>query len=119
MTKNKKINFAIIGCGHIGTRHAEHIFNNKQASLVALCDIKLSRAKELAKKYDCPLVVGDYKKLLKGDDIDVINICVPNYLHAPITIDFLKNNKNVLCEKPMCLKTSNGGKMIEWAKKKR
>jgi len=118
MKKNKKINFAIVGCGHIGTRHAEHIFDNKQANLVALCDIKINRAKKLGKKYNCPLMVKDYKKLLKNNNIDVVNVCVPNYLHAPITIAFLKNNKNVLCEKPMCLKISNGEKMIEWAKKK-
>jgi len=118
MTKNKKINFAIIGCGHIGARHAKHIFNNKQANLVAFCDIEMNRAKELRKKYNCPLVVKDYKKLLKNDNIDVVNVCAPNYLHAPIAIDFLKNNKNVLCEKPMCLKTKNGEKMIESAKKK-
>ena len=117
MTKNRKINFAIIGCGHIGTRHAKHIFNNKQANLVALCDIKINRAKELAQKYNSSLIVNDYKKLLKNKSIDIVNICVPNYLHAPITIDFLKNNKNVLCEKPMCLKTADGKKMIEWAKK--
>jgi len=117
--KNKKINFAIIGCGHIGTRHVKHIFNNEQANLVALCDIKMNRAKELAKKYNCPLFVKNYKELLKNDNIDVVNVCIPNYLHAPIAIDFLKNNRNVLCEKPMCLKTTNGGKMIESAKKKK
>ena len=117
MTKNKKINFAIIGCGHIGTRHAEHIFNNKEANLIALCDVKINRAKKLGKKYNCPLVVKNYKNLLKNNSIDVVNICVPNYLHSSITINFLKYKKNVLCEKPMCLKIVNGEKMIECAKK--
>ncbi len=117
MKKDKRINFAIIGCGHIGTRHAKHVFNNKQANLVALCDVKINRAKKIGKKYNCLLVVKNYKKLLKDNSIDVVNICVPNYLHAPITINFLKHNKNVLCEKPMCLKTADGKKMIECAEK--
>ncbi len=46
MKKNKKINFAIIGCGHIGPRRAEHIYNNKNTNLIAVCDIKLKRAEK-------------------------------------------------------------------------
>jgi len=117
MKKRKKINFAVIGCGHIGPRHAGHIYNNKDANLIAVCDIKIRRAKEVAEKYNCPIVERDYKKLLNNKDIDVVNICVPNYLHAKMTIDFLENGKHVVCEKPMCIKTKEGLEMISHEKR--
>jgi len=111
----QKINFGIIGCGHIGFRHAEHIYNNQESQLEAVCDIKLDKAKKIADKYQCPIEVEDYRKLLKNENIDVVNICVPNGLHAQISIDFLKSGKNVLCEKPMCLTVAEGEKMIQTA----
>ncbi len=117
MKRRKKIKFAIIGCGHIGPRHAGHIHNNKNANLIAVCDIKVKRAKKVAKEYNCSIVERDYKKLLNNKDIDVVNICVPNYLHAKISMDFLKNAKHVVCEKPMCIKTEEGLKMINQEKK--
>jgi len=117
MKKIKKINFAVIGCGHIGPRHAKHIHNNKDASLIAVCDIKIERAKEVAEKYNCPIIERDYKKLLDNKDIDVVNICVPNYLHAKMSVDFLKSGKHVVCEKPMCIKIEEGLKMIDQEKR--
>ncbi len=38
-----KIKFAVVGCGHIGKRHAEMITLNNEAQLVALCDIRLEQ----------------------------------------------------------------------------
>ena len=45
------INFAIVGCGRIAQRHAEHIENTDQCKLVACCDIVPERASSLAQKY--------------------------------------------------------------------
>ena len=53
MNENKKITFAIVGCGHIGKRHAEMISRNPEAQLEGLCDIKL-RENLGIEKYDVP-----------------------------------------------------------------
>ena len=60
---NKKINFAIIGCGRIGSRHAEHI--NNIGSLVAVCDIDQKRANELGEKYNAEIYTSIFDLLEK------------------------------------------------------
>ena len=111
----QKITFGIIGCGRIAQRHAEHI--SKMAQLIAVCDTKPGRAKDLALKYAC----HDYNRI---DDllsieksIDVVSICTPNAFHAEHTIKALNAGKHVLCEKPMAITSSDCHRMIDAAEK--
>ena len=106
-----KIRFAIVGCGHIGKRHAEHI--NKLGELVAVCDIKYENAIQLSEMYKCKSYSDIDILLEKSKDVDIVSVCTPNGLHAEHTIRSLKKGKHVLCEKPMALKTSDCQEMIE------
>ena len=106
----RKIKFALIGCGRIAQRHAQHISNFGE--LTAVCDIVSNRAKELAEKYNCAHY-SDINDLLKAEkDVDVVSVCTPNGLHAEHTIKALRAGKHVLCEKPMAIKTEDCKKMI-------
>lgn len=106
-----KLKFAIIGCGHIAQRHAEHI--NDQASLVAVCDIVEQKAEDLAKKYSCNAFT-DLEELLKVQkDVDVVSICTPNALHAGQSILALSKEKHVVCEKPMATNLSDGKNIVD------
>lgn len=109
-----KINFAIIGCGHIGKRHAEHI--NRLGNLVAVCDIKEDRASQIAELYNSRYYTSISKLLNEADNIDVISVCTPNGLHAEHTIISLKHGKHVLCEKPMAIKVADCRAMINASK---
>lgn len=108
----KKINFAIIGCGRIAQRHAEHINNN--GVLVAVCDIVLSKADALAIKYNAK-AYQSIDDLLKNEDVDLIAICSPNGLHAEHSIKALKAGFHVLCEKPLAINVNDCGEMIKAA----
>ena len=111
----KQLKFALIGCGRIGQRHAEHINNNGQ--LVAVCDIDFGKAKLLGEKYNAH-PYSDLDELLKKEnDIDVVSICTPNGLHAEHTIKALRSGFHVLCEKPMCINVSDCGRMIQEAER--
>ncbi len=106
----KNYKFAIIGCGRIAQRHAQHIKNN--GILAAVCDPKHDRADALGSEYQANIYY-DYEELLaKEKDIDVISICSPNGLHAEQTIKALRAGFNVLCEKPMALSVADAGQMI-------
>ncbi|MEP6710942.1 MAG: Gfo/Idh/MocA family oxidoreductase [Ferruginibacter sp.] len=105
--------FAIIGCGRIAKRHAEQI--NKVGKLVAVCDIVLENAAELAREYDARMYLSIEELLIKGNDIDIISICTPNGLHAEHSIKSLLANKHVLCEKPLAICISDAKKMIDAA----
>jgi UDP-N-acetyl-2-amino-2-deoxyglucuronate dehydrogenase len=109
------LNFALIGCGRIGQRHAEHIKNT--GKLVAVCDIEISKAEELAKKYDTVPYQHIADLLQAHPDVDVVSVCTPNGLHCEHTRLALNSGFNVLCEKPMALKQSDCGEMIKTAEK--
>src|ERR1700749_2760927 len=106
------IKFALIGCGRIAQRHAEHISNNGR--LIAVCDLVKERAEELGKKYDAS-VYTDVNKMLTNEKPDLISICSPNGLHAQHTIAALRAGCHVLCEKPMAISVFDCGEMIKEA----
>ncbi len=112
---NQNIRFAIVGCGRIGTRHAEHI--DRLGELVALCDIKLDRAEALSEKYQVPTFSNIDELLKAGIEVDVISICTPNGSHAEQTIKSLNAGYHVLCEKPMAISVYDCGAMINAAEK--
>lgn len=106
-----KIKFAVIGQGHIGKRHAEMVRRNTQCELVAVCDI-LPKEKaglvDLKEKF-----YTDIDELLKNHpDIEVINVCTPNGLHAEHALKALDAGKHVVVEKPMALTKSDCEKVI-------
>ena len=107
------INFAIIGCGRIAQRHAEHI--NKSGKLVAVCDNVIERANKLANEYGAKAYYDIDDLLANEKSINVVSVCSPNGLHAVHSIKSLKAGFNVLCEKPMAINLADCGEMIKTA----
>lgn len=107
----QKIRFAVIGCGHIGKRHAEMITRDAGAELVALCDIRPKEDLGI-EAYAVPFF-SSLEELLKADfPIDVINICTPNGLHAAMAIRCMKAGHHVVIEKPMALTKADAEQVI-------
>lgn len=108
------LKFAIVGCGHIAQRHAEHIAN--KAVLAAVCDTVKEKADALAVKHGATAYYT-LEELLQDTSINIVSICTPNGLHATHTIQCLQSGKHVLCEKPMGLSVAECGNMIQAAEK--
>lgn len=108
----KKFKSAIIGCGAIHRLHAEALLESSITELYAVCDIDTTRAEKSAKDYNCKAYY-DYHDLVKNNDIDVIHLCTPHYLHAPMAIEAMKHGKNVLTEKPIAIKNVDAREMIK------
>ena len=111
MKNEKLIRFALIGCGRIAQRHAEHI--SKQGKLVAVCDVIREKADSLAQQYKVHAYYSVEELLLAEKEIDVVSICSPNGLHATHSIQSLKAGFHVLCEKPMAISVQDCGEMIK------
>lgn len=111
----KSINFAIIGCGRIAQRHAEHILN--RGKLIAVCDIELKKAVEFGEKYDATAYDSIDALLAKEKDVDIISVCSPNGMHAEHSIKSLNAGFHVLCEKPMAINVYDCGEMIKAAER--
>jgi UDP-N-acetyl-2-amino-2-deoxyglucuronate dehydrogenase len=103
---SNKIKFGIVGCGHIGKRHAEMVSRNPDTELIALCDV-LPKDKLGLENYTVPFYNSIEELLAAHADIDVISVCTPNGLHAIHSIKALEAKKHVVCEKPMALKKSD------------
>lgn len=99
---DERIKFAVVGCGHIGKRHAEMIVRNNEAELVALVDT--APIEELnIEAYKVPFFTSIDEMLNSVPEVDVVNICTPNGLHSSQSLIALNARKHVVCEKPMAL----------------
>lgn len=111
----EKIQFALIGCGRIAQRHAEHI--NNKGQLAAVCDIDKNKADQLAAKYNARAYYSIEDMLKAETAVQVVSICSPNGLHASHAIQALNAGFHVLCEKPMALSVADCGEMIKAAER--
>ncbi len=102
MSVQDKIRFAVVGCGHIGKRHAEMVVRHPEAELAAVCDIR-TREEAGATAFDVPYFQNMRTMLAEMPAIDVVNVCTPNGLHAEQCVLALENRKHVVCEKPLAL----------------
>ena len=114
MGDEKKIKFAVVGCGHIGKRHAEMILKNPEAELVALVDIRPKSELEID-KFEVDFFESLEKLLEANCQIDVINICTPNGLHSEQASLVLDKGMHVVVEKPIGLSKAKCEKVIHKA----
>ncbi len=100
----KSFRVAVIGCGAISGNHINGILGAGN-EICALCDIVPEHAQDSAAKYnlgDVPIYT-DYVEMLEREKPDSVHICTPHYLHAPMCVEALQRNINVLCEKPLSI----------------
>jgi len=112
----QKLRVGVIGCGSIAQyRHLPEYKVNKNVEIVAVCDINEERVKEVAEKYEAKAYTN-YEELISSGTVDAISVCLPNYLHAPVSIAGLNAGLHVLCEKPMATSKQEAEAMVAAAK---
>ncbi len=109
--EEKKIKFAVIGCGHIGKRHAEMIVRNEECELVAMIDVKEKEVLNID-QLNVPFFQSLDEFLNLGIEVDVINIASPNGFHASHALKCLDAKKHVVIEKPMALSKANAEEIL-------
>ncbi len=95
------IRIGMIGVGQIGKAHLRHYAQIPGAQIVAAADVNETELQRVAEEFHIPFTTTDFRKLLERDDIDAVDVCLHNNLHAPVTIEALEAGKHVYCEKPM------------------
>lgn len=93
---------AIIGLGDISGIHIGAIRQNPEITLAAVCDID-ERAKERAPE-NVPFYT-DFREMIKREKPDVVHICLPHYLHVPVSCEAAEMGVHVFCEKPVAMNT--------------
>jgi len=119
MSNKGRVKVGIIGSQFQADIHAESFrIMPDEAEVIAVASPTPGNAEKLAKKYGIPRVFTDYKRMLAEDDIEMVTITAPNYLHAQMTIDIANAGKHVVCEKPMCMTLEEADLMIETCRRK-
>ena len=105
---------AIVGCGSIAHTHAQVLRQMESVSLTAFCDIIPARAREFSDRYTSgrsqdfsdgitsgrARIYTDLEQMLANEDIDVVHICTPHYLHVPMILSAVSHGVSAFCEKP-------------------
>jgi predicted dehydrogenase len=100
--EDKKVKFAIVGCGHIGKRHAEMAARHEEAELVALCDIA-DKSSLAIERFEVPFFASIDELLASDIEIDVLNVCTPNGVHSEQAEKALDKGIHIVVEKPIGL----------------
>lgn len=105
--------YAIIGCGRIFQNHLAGVRQSLLARVVAVCDLNDERRAAAASISGAAVAVSDYRRILEREDIDIVDICLPHYLHYQSVMDAADARKHILCEKPVATKLVDAVQMIE------
>ncbi len=110
-----KLRIGLVGVGGMGGCHFDNYMDVDGAELVAVCDVR----KEVAEKKVGNRKINIYTdlgKMLKKEELDMVDICTPSYMHMDMVIKLLKKGYHVLCEKPMTLNNGDCKKIIKTLK---
>ena len=114
----KKTRVAVVGAGHVAQiAHIPAYKQNPTVELVAVVDDDPIKAKRIMKQFGFAEWYEDAAVMLKNSDVDAVDICTPNYLHAPMAIAALRSGCDVLCEKPLARSAAEAKKMVDTADK--
>ncbi len=98
---SRKIKVAVVG-GGIGRLHLAAFKKlPEQFETLAVFDLDQAKARRLAEEFAVPRAVADIAELYRMEEVEVIDLCTPSYLHYPQTLDALAAGKHVICEKPV------------------
>ena len=109
----KSVRIGIVGAKFAGGFHMDVWKTIPGAEVVAIADLVEEARKDFQKKYGIPKAYSSGDELIRDPDIDVVDICVPNFLHSQIAIAAMQGGKSVICEKPFATTMDDAHKVME------
>lgn len=114
---DQTVGVGLIGCGNIGAAgHLPAYAHIQEAQLVAVCDAVDDLAQAAAQRSGAAAYT-DYQQLFRREDVRMVDICLPTYVHAQVAIAAMDAGKHVLCEKPMAHNLEASDAMIKAAQR--
>ncbi len=114
----KKVKFGIIGCGNMGSAHAEMMQNIKNVELVAVCDIKEAAFDRIAANIRAKIkCYTDVNEFFAHDGLEAVLIAVPHYFHVDLAIATMEHGKHIIVEKPISVHKAEAQRLIDEAAK--
>ena len=117
LAMNQPVRIAVIGAGLVAKRsHLPAYVASEEAEVVALVGGHVERVRAVAEQFGNPRVVATWEEAVADPEVDAVDICAPNALHAPIAIAAARAGKHVLVEKPMAMTLAEADAMIAAAR---
>lgn len=125
MTNKKNLRIGLIGGGFMGRTHTNGYKRvgdffpelEYRPELKAVCTRREDKVRAFAEQWGYQSIETDWKKLIARDDIDAVDICTPNNMHAEIAIAAAEAGKMILCEKPLARTLAEAKKMVDAVEK--
>ncbi len=116
----REIGIGMIGYGGVARVHAmayraipfHYGLPAGTVNIVGVADVNAKAAEAAASEIECKVWTTDYQELFDREDVDVVDICVPNYLHEEIILAAVKSGKHIYCEKPLAMNVSQGQRIV-------
>jgi predicted dehydrogenase len=108
-----ELKIGIIGAKFAGSFHVECWKAVPGSTIVAVADIDEKARKDFRARYEIPKGYEDYHKLLDDSEVEVVDICLPNFLHAEVAVAAMQAGKHVVCEKPFATSLRDGERIVE------
>lgn len=119
MVRTKLIKAGIIGTGGVGDAELEALLRVGGVEVTAICQRNFERLTSCAKRYAIPKVYTDYRQLIDNDEIEVVHVITPNYLHYEQVTYALEAGRHVVCEKPLGVNAMQTARLVSLAKEKK
>lgn len=120
----KPLNIGLIGYGFMGRTHSNaysqvtHFFDVPYTPVLkTVCGLEEDKAKAFAEQWGYASYTTDWRKVIEDESIDVVDVCVPNNMHAEIAIAAAQAGKAILCEKPLAMNAAQGREMVQAVEK--
>jgi len=119
----KKLNVALVGSGFMGRAHSfawanvGRFFDTDFEPVLKAISSLDGTINEFAEKQGWEEVAADWRDLVSRDDIDIVDICAPTFLHHDVFIEAAGNGKHIFCEKPAAVTYLQAKEMAEAADK--
>jgi predicted dehydrogenase len=112
----EKLKFALIGTGGIAQTYAQAFQTSECCRLVAVADVRKESADAFAEPFGAKSY-ADYKTLAENETVDAVIVSTPPNSHPEIAMFFMRRGVHVLCEKPLCLSSTEAREMLDCAEK--
>ncbi len=123
---SKPLNVAVLGCGFMGRAHSNaysqvnHFFDREHQPVLKACyarEQEKDKLEAFAKRWGYESMDTDWRKLVEREDIDLIDVCVPNFMHHDVVIAAAEAGKIIVCEKPLAMSLAEAQEMVDAVEK--
>ena len=118
---SKPLRIAVLGCGFMGRAHSNawlqvnHFFPREHTPVLKVAVARPEEKEKLekfAKAWGYESIELDWRKAIQRDDVDLVDVCLPNNMHHDVVIEAAKAGKMIVCEKPLAMNLAEGEAMV-------